>query len=112
MRRLLLTVILISLAAVPSYAAEKVKVCARYSLSSGWSKGYSVQATVMKGTELIKATGSYDYLSFATYVLIFWDNDEVSIIQLDFPALSAVPMQGTDQQGRKWEVAKTNLCYY
>ena len=112
MRGLLLITFLCIQIAVPGHASEKVTVCARYSTSSGWSKGYSVQATVMKGTELIQATGSFDYVSYATYVVIFWDKDETSVIQLDFPALSAVPMQGKDQQGRKWEVAKINVCLY
>ena len=110
-RLTLATFILGLVLAGPLYSAEKAKVCARYQTNSGWSKGYSVQANVMKGIELIQKTHNYNYMSHATYVVIFWDRGEASLIELDFPALSAVPMKGTDQDGRKWEVAKTNICY-
>jgi len=111
MYRLLIMVVLCLYVTYPLHASEKVKVCARYSTSDGWSKGYSVQATVLKGSELNQNTGTFNYISYATYVVIFWDNDEASVIQMDLTMLTVMPMQGKDQQGRKWEVAKSNFCF-
>ena len=66
----------------------------------------------MKGTELNQASGSYEYSAIAIYVVIFWEKGEASVIEMNFPMLTAVPMDGIDQQGRKWEVAKSDYCYY
>ena len=93
-------------------AAEEIKVCAKYKTSSGWSKGYSVQARKLTGSELNQATSSFNYEAWATYVVIFWDDDQASIIKMEMPFLSAVGLQGVDQEGRKWEIAKTSYCLY
>src|SRR5688572_24992170 len=91
----------------PSLAREKVTVCAKYERSDGWSDGYKVEATIAKGSELNQATKSFDYDVLSTYVVIFWDKDEVSVIRMDFPYLGPIGQSGTDQAGRKWEIAKT-----
>jgi len=93
-------------------AAEEIKVCARYETSNGWSKGYSVQARKLTGSEMNRATSSFNYESWSTYVVIFWDNDQASVIKMDMPYLSAIGLQGIDQEGRKWEIAKTSFCLY
>lgn len=36
----------------------------------------------MYGTELNRATKSYDYESYSTYAIIFWDKDEASVIKI------------------------------
>ena len=92
-------------------AAEKVKVCAKYRANYGWSTGYKVEANVLNGSELNAATNSMNYNAISTYVVIFWDEGQASVIELDFPFLSMVGQTGTDQQGRQWEIAKTLICY-
>lgn len=91
-------------------ASEREVVCAKYETQLGWSHGYKVEATILKGTELNRATKTFDYSAFSTYVVIFWDKDEVSIIELDFPYLSVIGQHGKDQEGRNWEISKGGVC--
>lgn len=92
-------------------AAERATVCAKYEKQYGWSQGYSVEARILKGSELNRATTSYDYNALSTYVVIFWDQNEASVIEMSFPTLSTVGTRGTDQRGRDWQIAKTSFCY-
>jgi len=112
MRRTVLWLALIALA-LPwqiTAAKERVVVCAKYATNYDWSNGYQVEATVLTGQDLNQATSSFGYQSYATYVAIFWSQDEVSIIQLDSPYLSAIAQEGVDQRGRRWQISKTSLC--
>ena len=95
----------------PSEASEKATVCARYEAQYGWSKGYKVEATITSGTELNRATRTFDYDSLSKYVVIFWDQDEVTVIKMSWPYLGPIAQQGEDQRGVKWEVSKTTICY-
>lgn len=94
-----------------SSASERVQVCAKYRVDYGWSESYKVQATKSTGSELNRATGSWDYEGFATYVVIFWGPDQASIIKMDWPHLSAVGTEGEDQRGTKWEVSTSSMCF-
>lgn len=89
-------------------AAERVDVCAK---EGQGGKAYRVQATVLSGAELVQATASFRYNTFAKYVVIFWAQNQASIIELDFPVLSAVDVPGRDQQGRRWEVSTNIYCF-
>lgn len=108
--RSVLSSLVLSLLCQPALASERVMVCAKYKRSSGWSDGYKVEATLTNGSELNQKTLTLDYDVISTYVVIFWEQHEVSIIKLDFPYLGPIGQSGTDQEGRKWEVAKTELC--
>jgi hypothetical protein len=103
--------LIFSLMPLQVIAAERVDVCAKYETNGGWSSGYKVSANVMKGTELNAATRSFNYNSFSTYIVIFWAKEEASVIEMDWPYLSAIGQGGKDQQGRKWEIAKTAVCF-
>ena len=94
-----------------SFAEEQIKACANYQASYGWSEGYEVDATVLKGTELNSAIGTFDYTSYATYVVIFWGPGQATIIEMDLPYVTALGTEGTDQEGTTWQVAKTSYCY-
>jgi len=108
----LLALAVLLLATFPALGSERVTVCAKYRADYGWSKGYKVEATVTKGSELNRATRSYDYTSYSTYVVIFWDRDEVSVIEMDWPTLSHMGTEGEDKRGVKWEISKsTSFCY-
>lgn len=97
-------------------AAEKADVCVKYRTDSGWSKGYAVQGTVIDGSDLNSAVGSYTrFNNFSTYVVVFWDDDQASIFELPAISFGSVPMFETeveDQQGRKWKIKEGHfLCY-
>ncbi len=94
-----------------AHASDRIAVCAKYETETGWSKGYQVQATVTTGSELNQATSSFDYAPFSKYVVIFWEQHEASVIELDLPYLSAIGQSGKDQRGRRWEVSTGGLCY-
>ena len=105
--------ILLTLLAASSllHASERVQVCAKYRASYGWSDGYKVTATKIKGGELNRATQSWDYDGFATYIVIFWDSDQASIIKMDWPNLSAMGTEGEDKRGVRWEVSTSSYCF-
>jgi hypothetical protein len=93
--------------------ATKERVCVKYRTQSGWSQGYNVEGTIIRGSELNKRTSSFDFNSLSTYVVIFWRDGQASVLELQyfFGSISAIPIQATDQRGRTWEVSKTSLCY-
>lgn len=92
-------------------AKERAEICAKYRNSDGWSKSYKVEATIAKGNELNQATSSLNYQGFDTYVVIFWDKDEASVIQMESPYVTFLEQTGYDQQGRAWKIKKGSICF-
>jgi hypothetical protein len=88
-------------------------LCVKYMTSAGWSEGYSVEATILTGSELNTRTKTYNYNSYSTYVVVFWGPGQASILELDYygGSISAFGQLATDQQGRQWQVANTSYCY-
>jgi hypothetical protein len=96
-------------AALPAFAAERMEVCAKYTPSG---KQYKVQATIISGSDLNTATRTFNYNSFSTYAVIFWDKDEASVIELDWGTVSVLGTNGRDQTGRSWEISSsTTICW-
>lgn len=99
---------------------ETAKV--RYETSDGRSKWYSVDVNFLTGTELNRATASFRYNGFKNYAVIFWGDEQVSVILLNSPILfcaleftsNCLPilgrMKGPDQEGRQWEVCTAMFC--
>lgn len=97
-------------------SAEKQEACVKYEKESGWSKGYSVEATVISGSELNSAVGSYTrFQSYATYAVVFWDDDQASVLKLPSMSMGSLPMLESvvkDQYGRKWKIKEGNtFCF-
>jgi len=92
---------------------RKENLCAKYQTQSRWSKGYDIEANIMKGSELNSRTGRYSYNALATYAIIFWANEQASIIKLSnfYGSFTAYGTYGTDQEGRRWQLSNTTLCY-
>jgi len=84
-------------------ANEKVDICARYSATG---QSYHVQAINTTGFELNQATASFSYNSLGRYIVIFWEQNQASVIEMDgmFFAPTAFPSTGNDQEGRTWEI--------
>jgi len=93
--------------------SDQETVCVKYKTNTGWSKGYRVNAYILKGSELNRKTRTYDYNSYSTYVVVFWDKGEASILELDvyFGSISSIGNSAKDQYGRKWQVSKSSFCY-
>ena len=92
-----------------AYAVEILDVCATY-LNSG--KRYKVEGHLLNGSELNQRTNSYKYESWSTYLVIFWSNDQATIIKLDFhigSGLSPFGEKGKDQRGYPWQVSEGHL---
>jgi hypothetical protein len=83
---------------VSAVAAERETVCAKYQSEGGWSKNYKVEATIIRGTELNQATRSFEYNGLSTYVVIFWDKDQASIIEMSWPHLSPIGQEGKTKE--------------
>jgi hypothetical protein len=92
-------------ASSPAMASEQLDICATY---TNTERSYHVQATKRTGAELNSATNSFSYNTFSTYIVIFWAQNQASVIQMDgfvtFP--SVFPMSGSDQEGRPWQIVQ------
>ena len=115
MKRWMIAVLLAVCVASPVWCAQRIAVCARYATQPfGYSKGYEVQATYTDGQELNEATSTFNYMVYAKYVVIFWGDNNASVIKLDIPYLTAIPTTGKDQEGRTWQVAEMDagsVCF-
>jgi hypothetical protein len=85
-------------------------VCAKY-VSTG--KAYQVDAIVASGTDLNNATHTFNYDAFETYAVIFWAQGQASVIKLEFSFGNISPFgsDGTDQEGHRWNVSTSSLCF-
>jgi hypothetical protein len=104
--------------------AKYTQTCkVKYKKNYGWSDYYTVEVSFMSGTELNRVTKSYDYESYSTYAIIFWDKDEASVIKISSYtgcgsevsqsciSNKVTNLEGEDQQGRGWEVCTKSYCY-
>lgn len=107
----LLTLLLALMASLPAIGKERARLCAKYRTSNGWSQAYKIDGTIIKGYELNQATGTFNYQGLDTYVVIFWDQGEASIIQMESPFVTYVDEIGYDQQGRAWQIHKGSICF-
>ena len=67
---------------------------------------YKVDVHVYSGRELNDAIGSMDYRPLSSYAVVFWSQDEVSIIKLNsyLGSLTAFGHKGVDQDGREYMI--------
>jgi hypothetical protein len=104
--------------------AKYVQTCkVKYAASYGWSKYYTVDVTFMTGSELNKATSSLSYSSFSTYAIIFWGQNEATVIKLtnilgcgyetkqSCISNHVMNLNGSDQEVKSWEVCTKQYCY-
>jgi len=70
-----------------------------------YSTSYHVNALVTNGQDLAAKTNDYsDYVMYATYVVIFWSQNQASVIKMQYPTLGPFPQDGVDQEGRTWQI--------
>lgn len=83
-------------------AYEVLEACATY---VGTGKSYEVNVNIYEGGELNRRTSTFDYDSFSKYAVIFWSNDQASVIELDstFCTLD-FGCDGVDRKGYKWKI--------
>jgi hypothetical protein len=115
---------ILSLCVISPISAKYTQTCkAKYKANYGWSQYYTVEVTFLSGSELNKATKSWDYSSYTTYAVIFWGDGEASVIEISsYTGCGSEVTQrcitnkfsnleGEDQQGRGWEVCVKSTCY-
>lgn len=106
--RTLAAVLALSSLPVSAFAYEVLEACATY---VGTGKSYEIDVNIYDGRELNERTSSYDYNSYDNYVVIFWSNDEASVIELDSSFCNTdFSCDGVDQRGYKWEI-KTGFFF-
>jgi hypothetical protein len=117
MNRVLVVVLLVVgvMAATHSNAASRDEVCVKYEKEYGWSKGYAVEATIISGSDLNSAVGSFSrFRAFGTYAVVFWSQDQATILELPPMSMGSAPMfetQVRDQEGRAWKIKQGHfLC--
>ena len=94
-----------------AYAKEILEVCATY---ENTGKSYAVEAIILEGSELNSETNSFNYNSFSTYAVIFWSNEQASVIELDnfFGSIGIFGTNGNDQRGYPWKIVEGHtFCF-
>lgn len=98
-------------AILPTFASsyETLEICATY---TNTGSAYKVRANVMKGSELNKLTKTYNYTSYNKYAVIFWADDQATVIELpSYCSFSSFGCDGKDQRGYPWKVKRGwNFC--
>jgi hypothetical protein len=110
MRVLLAAMFSVVIASAAAGATQQLG-CALY---LNTNKAYKVQITLIPGTELNLSTGGLSYNALATYAVIFWDDGQATVIELDmfFGSLNEIGSYGSDQNGRRWYVSsRTAFCW-
>ena len=93
---------------INAHAYRVLDVCATY---ANTGKSYTVQGNIYSGSELNSKTGSSNYNFTSTYVVIFWSDNQASVIELDYyyGSLNLMGSSGRDQQGYRWNIKERNL---
>lgn len=117
--RMLAVVLLAVTATAEARYVGKARV--RYATQEGTSQWYDVQPAFLLGSELNEATRTWNYAPFNSYVVVFWQPEEATVIKVTdliicgqeftescLPILGRV--KGSDQQGRTWEVCTGLIC--
>lgn len=95
-----------------AFGAHRERACLKYAATYGWSQPYEVEAEVISGMDLNTAVGSYTrFKGFATYAVVFWDQDQASIFELpsySIDQLPIMPAEVQDQTGRLWKISADN----
>lgn len=116
--------ILAGLFIITTVYAKYIQTCkVKYKRNYDWSDYYTVEVIFMSGFELNNATKTFNYSVYSTYAIIFWDNDEASVIEIStFTGCgtevtqncitnNVVNLEGEDQQGRRWEICTKSYCF-
>ncbi len=106
-------IILLFFSTLILYASKKEDACVKYKTQTGWSKGYSVKATVMSGSDLNSAVGDLSrFKMFSTYAIVFWDKEKATILELPALSLGSIPMFEKEvkaQDDSIWKIKEGNL---
>lgn len=105
----------------PADARLRQDAKVRYETREGQSKWYTVEVNFLTGQELSDATSSLRYSMFKNYAVIFWRENEATVIEIAgfnfcsgefsqtcLPILGR--MNGEDADGTKWEVCTGIIC--
>jgi hypothetical protein len=105
MRLVAIILCVLSAMACSALAGDRIDVCATY-MNSG--KSYHVQAISTTGSELNSATHTFDYQSWSKYVVIFWAENQATVIEMGY-GYYGIPgiygSDGTDQENRPWSIS-------
>jgi hypothetical protein len=94
-----------SFVSTPAVASERVEICAQYTATQ---HSYHVNAISVRGSELNSETHSFNYNSLSYYIVIFWAQDQASVIEMNSPFFgqpTPFGADGSDQQGRAWQIS-------
>ena len=94
-----------------SIAQEAMQLCLRYNATG---QKYLVNAALWRGGDLNRSVGISRYNSQAIYAVVFWAQDQATIIQLSYNVRpSTTGIGGTDQTGASWHVSQaTSSCLH
>lgn len=92
------------------HAEERKPICAK---PENGRSAYAVEGILTTGAELNQQTHTFNYEHFSRYVVIFWKEHQATVILMDgMGIVSAFPIDGKDQEGRRWTVALNGgVCY-
>lgn len=102
--------VLLVLAAGQGSAFMRETVCARQETINGWSRQHRVEALILRGLEINKAKANMHYKPGSLYVVLLWDKDHSTAIELDAPRFQDIGQTGRDERGMRWELWKGQGC--
>jgi hypothetical protein len=94
----------------PAAAFVRENICGRQENINGWSHPYKVEGLVLRGLELNRAKQNMHYRPGSLYVVLLWDKDNSTAIELDAPRFPDIGQSGRDERGNRWEVWKGQGC--
>jgi hypothetical protein len=122
-----LTSIILALAGVTLASPVLGKVsleaeCRYYKSEYETSPWYTLQVDLMTGGELNSATQSYSYNSYSDYAVIWFGKGEAAIVEIENYLMTGsqfsvqdlgttTTLEGTDEQGVRWEICLSDYCY-
>ncbi len=105
----------------------EIKAQIKYKRTDGsWSQKYDVNVFFISGGDLNEATGTTNYNTYGVYASVFWDDDQVTLIDIwndNLLSCSAISIDcecikgmsfnftGEDQNKTYWEVCTKSYCY-
>ena len=101
---------LAALACAGAQGFEREPVCAQQETSRGWSRVFRVEALVVRGLELNEAKKSLRYSPASLYVVLMWNENRSTAVELSAPVFPDIGQEGRDERGFRWRVWKGVSC--
>lgn len=98
------------LACASAHGFERQPICAQQETSRGWSRVFHVEALVVRGMELNEAKKGMRYSPASLYVVLMWNENRNTAVELAAPVFPDIGQEGRDERGFRWRVWRGVSC--